>query len=355
MNDTFEHTIRKTSPPEAGAGIPEPVIRYFRTHAHATTPPNGTQSGGSRSAAQKGAEMAYGQCFIMEQPLNNIQKIDEYLAVVNENMSEGARILGSVHTVKQLKAEVLNRYRLGFYYFVLTVLIRQALSRSRVLSDLYFRPKPGRNWVLSDIEAFGRLFAAGFSLESTMEEEGMVYFIAKKTGKPHPDLRGCSAAVIRLPRVGKGGKMITIYKLRTMYPYSQFLQEYVFNTNGLQDGGKFRDDPRVTPIGRILRKCFLDELPNIVNMLRGEVKLFGVRAISEHYLSLFPAEFKAYRRQFKPGVIPPEYVGMPKTLDEIIQVEWDYLKAYEKSPLWTDVKYLSLAILNILFKGARSH
>jgi len=352
MNNTPKQTIAGNGAPKNGERIPEPVIRYFKTKAHATGLAPGEQSDGRQQAA-----LCLSELVIIDQPLNDIPKIDEHLAELNAGMRDGTYLLGSVHTEKQFKAKVLERYphRMGYWYFVLSVLIRRTLAGVHFLRYWYFKPQPGRNWIMSDIEAYGRLFAAGFSLESVSRAEDMTYFLAKKAGTPYADLKGCASAVIKLPRVGRGGKMITVYKFRTMYPYSQFLQEYIFTTNGLQAGGKFKDDPRITPLGRIMRKLFIDEWPNLINLLKGDIKVFGVRAISDHYLSLYPEEHRAYRSRFKPGLIPPNYVGNPKTIGEIVEVERAYLQAYERNPFLTDLTYFFRAFNNIVFKGARSH
>ncbi|MGB4004731.1 MAG: hypothetical protein WBI03_00930, partial [Bacteroidales bacterium] len=60
------------------------------------------------------------------------------------------------------------------------------------------------------------------------------------------------------------------------------------------------------------------------------------------------------RIKYKPGLIPPFYVDLPKTFDEIIESEKKYLAAYDKHPFRTDMNYFFKAIYNILFKKARS-
>jgi lipopolysaccharide/colanic/teichoic acid biosynthesis glycosyltransferase len=69
-------------------------------------------------------------------------------------------------------------------------------------------------------------------------------------------------------RLGLRGQIITIYKIRTMYHNSEWTSGPVWSGPG---------DPRVTPVGRILRACHLDELPQLINILRGEMSLIGPR------------------------------------------------------------------------------
>lgn len=71
----------------------------------------------------------------------------------------------------------------------------------------------------------------------------------------------------------------------TMHPYSEYLQRYVFEKNSLQEGGKIKDDFRVTYWGRIMRKLWIDELPMFINFFKGDLKLVGVRPLSTHYLT----------------------------------------------------------------------
>ncbi len=331
--------------------VPEPVLKFIEGQSGEPVSINGNPSFSHvpSAAGIKG--------FIMEHPLNDVWDPDDYLAELNQNLPDGGYLISSVQTPHQYRETLAAKHSgpAGKWAYAIGSFIKQACAGMGFLRRLYFNPKAGRNWLMSDIEAFGRVFAAGFRIEKTLEANGHIYFMASKTAPPQPDLRGCSSMLLRLPRVGRHGKVIKIYKIRTMYPYSQFLQEYVFENNGLQDGGKIKDDPRITPFGRFLRKSFIDELPNLINLLRGEVKIFGVRAISRHYLSLYPKEFQAYRQQFKPGLIPPEYVRKAISFNDIVEVERAYLEAYEKAPFTTDLKYTFIALYNIFIKRVRSH
>jgi hypothetical protein len=80
----------------------------------------------------------------------------------------------------------------------------------------------------------------------------------------------------------------------------------------------------------------------------------GVRALSEHYLSLYPKDLQELRTKFKPGLIPPYYADLPKNFDEILESEKQYLLQKKESPFLTDFKYFWKVIYNIIFKGARS-
>jgi lipopolysaccharide/colanic/teichoic acid biosynthesis glycosyltransferase len=139
-----------------------------------------------------------------------------------------------------------------------------------------------------------------------------------------------------------------------MHPYAEYLQDYIYEKTGLQEGGKFRDDFRVTTLGRIMRSFWLDELPMLINLIKGDLKLFGVRPLSRQYFKLYTLELQKLRIQTKPGLIPPFYVDYPKSLEEIITSELKYLKAYEKHPFRTDWIYFWTAVFNIIFRKYRS-
>ena len=139
-----------------------------------------------------------------------------------------------------------------------------------------------------------------------------------------------------------------------MHPYSEFIQKDVFDKNSLAVTGKFKDDFRITSWGRVLRKLWIDELPQIYNWIRGDVSLVGVRALSKHYFSLYPDDLQKLRIQFKPGLIPPYYADMPGDFDEIVTSELRYLNKKIKNQFTTDLIYFLYAFNNIIFRGARS-
>jgi len=140
-----------------------------------------------------------------------------------------------------------------------------------------------------------------------------------------------------------------------MHPYSEYLQQYVYDNYNLEEGGKFKNDFRVNSTGKIMRRFWIDELPMLMNILRGDMKFVGVRPLSKQYFELYTPEVREKRIKHRPGLIPPFYVDLPKTLDEIMESEMKYLEAYEKRPFITDTRYFFLAMYNILIKRARSN
>ena len=139
-----------------------------------------------------------------------------------------------------------------------------------------------------------------------------------------------------------------------MHPYSEFLQDYVYEINHLLENGKYKNDFRVCTIGSFLRKYWIDELPMLINLLKGDLKLVGVRPISQSYFNIYNEKLKQKRIRHKPGLIPPYYADLPKNIEEIMESELKYLEQYEKNPLKTDVRYFIKALKNIILKKARS-
>ena len=139
-----------------------------------------------------------------------------------------------------------------------------------------------------------------------------------------------------------------------MHPYSEFIQEDVFNDNKLNSKGKLKNDFRLTNWGKVLRKYWIDELPQILNLIKGDIALVGPRALSEHYFSLYSKEMQDLRTSVNPGLIPPYYADMPNSFEEIVESEKRFLEQKIKKPISTSLKYFSLSMINILFKGARS-
>ena len=91
-----------------------------------------------------------------------------------------------------------------------------------------------------------------------------------------------------------------------------------------------------------------------VNMIKGQIKLVGVRPLSQQYFNLYTPELQQLRIKTKPGLLPPFYVDMPETLEEIQESEKRYLEAYLEHPFRTDWRYFWRIMGNIFFRGKRS-
>lgn len=294
--------------------------------------------------------------FIHLSRINDIRYINKYLENVNESLSDGGMFVGCAETAQQRQQRLKSRIPSSLQKPVLFAdyMIRRVWPKLPFLKKLYFALTRGQGRVISEMETYGRLYSCGFSLVKSQKIGGLLYFMAEKVKQPDYNTEATYGPLIKLRRVGKGGKLVKVYKFRTMSPYSEYVQGLVYEWNGLGQGAKFKDDPRITPLGSIMRKYWIDELPMLYNFLKGDLKFFGVRPISPHYFSLYPEDFQNFRRKFKPGLIPPVYVEIPNSVDDTVDIERRYLEAYERNPLKTDLSYSYRAIYNILIRKTRS-
>ncbi len=288
--------------------------------------------------------------------LNDIQYINKFFEAVNAKLKPGGIFIDWVETYSLRKKRVLAKYPWGINYLVYTAdfIIKRVFPKLPVTKKIYFFLTRGQNRVLSKAESYGRLYSCGFEIVDEAFIRDRLFFVVRKIKEPAFDYHPTFGPVIRLKRLGKNGKIISVYKFRTMHAYSEYLQGYIYERNQLQPGGKFKDDFRVTTLGRIFRKLWLDELPMLINLIKGDLKVVGVRPLSLHYFALYTDELKEKRIRYKPGLIPPFYADLPKTLPEIMDSEMRYLLSYEKHPVLTDIRYFRKAIWNILFRHARS-
>ena len=288
--------------------------------------------------------------------LNDFRWLNRYLLTLYEKISDGGYIVGNLQTNDQYKVQFFNKMPafLARIMFVPNFIFRRAFPKLPLLKQVYFFLTDGTNRAISKAEAFGRLHFCGYSIVAEKEIDNHLWFIARKVKTVSIDQNPSYSPLIKLPRIGFNGNIVFIYKARTMYPYSEYLQEYVYQHNQLDERGKFKNDFRMTGWGKVLRKLWIDELPQFINWFRGEVSLVGVRALSQHYFDLYPDDLKELRIQFKPGLVPPYYADMPKTFDEIVESEHRYLLRKKEKPFTTDIIYFYKAFYNIFFRHARS-
>lgn len=263
----------------------------------------------------------------------------------------------SVSTAENIKFKVRNKYPHLLYkiYYLFHFAGRRVLPKLkglRKVSRLLNVPVD-----MSKSEIMGRLIYHGFEILHIRETTEKTLFVARRHSDVAPSTYAPTpkeGVLFSMKRVGKNNQPITVYKFRSMHPYAEYAQAYLHKTNGLDVGGKFKDDYRVSTGGKLIRKYWIDELPMLYNLLRGDIKLIGVRPISQHYFNLYPEELRNLRSQHKPGLLPPFYADMPKNFNDIVDSELQYLKAYEKAPLKTDLAYLGKILKNIFYNKARS-
>jgi exopolysaccharide biosynthesis polyprenyl glycosylphosphotransferase len=150
-------------------------------------------------------------------------------------------------------------------------------------------------------------------------------------------------------RVGRNGKRFVIYKYRTMYMDAERRKKGLEAQNELRGAVfKIRNDPRVTPLGRMLRRLSLDELPQFINVLKGEMSLVGTRPPTPDEVARY-TKWHHRRISIRPGITGLWQVsGRNKVLDfdEIVRLDLKYIDSWS---LWQDIKIILRTIL-VLFQ-----
>ncbi|MHA1381280.1 MAG: sugar transferase [Candidatus Helarchaeota archaeon] len=294
--------------------------------------------------------------FINLYKLNDIRWINRYFLEVHKKLINGGYFIGRAVTIQEHKKRFFKKYPKYYaeFFYILNFIFYRVFPKLPELKKLYFTLTKGKNRLISKAEVLGRLYFCGFNVIGEQEIGDSLFFIAQKVKTPSIDQSPSYGPIIKLKRIGLNGNIIFIYKFRTMYPYSEYLQKYIYEHHKLKRGGKIKDDFRITEWGKFMRRYWLDELPMIYNWIRGDIKLFGVRPLSMHYLSLYNKQLREMRKKIKPGLIPPFYADLPIKFKDIVESEMRYIQAYLKNPIKTQCVYFFKTLNNILIKGARS-
>jgi lipopolysaccharide/colanic/teichoic acid biosynthesis glycosyltransferase len=288
--------------------------------------------------------------------LNDIRYINKFLENVNAKLQNGDLFIGCFETfsARRERMRINNFPVIGTIYFGMEFLFMRVCPKVKGLKKIYFAITKGNGRLLSKAEALGRIVCCGFEIIDHQSINGLIYFVVKKVKEPAFDMNPSYGLLYKMPRVGKNGKIIGVYKFRTMHPYAEYLQDYVIKLNGYSTIGKPAHDFRLTSWGRFLRKYWLDELPQLINVLKGEMCLVGVRPLSKRFLAEYPEDIKERRLKYKPGCVPPYVALLKQDVSQYIESEKIYLDEKEKHGLTTDVKYLFKALSNIITNKIKS-
>lgn len=140
------------------------------------------------------------------------------------------------------------------------------------------------------------------------------------------------------PVVGQGGRPLRAYKFRTMVVGADELKQQLLDKNEATGPVfKMKNDPRVTPVGRILRKFSLDELPQLWSVLKGDISLVGPRPVLTYEWEKFN-DWQRRKLSIRPGMLCLWHVrGQPRDLDEWVRLDLEYIDNWS---LWLDLKLL---------------
>ncbi len=151
-------------------------------------------------------------------------------------------------------------------------------------------------------------------------------------------------------RVGLNKRKFSIYKFRTMVANAERLQDQLLSMNEMTGPVfKIKKDPRITPLGRVLRNTSIDELPQFFNVLKGDMSLVGPRAMSLRDYRLFDKDWQRRRFSVKPGITCLWQIRGRNSIpfEQWMELDMQYIDTWS---LWLDFKIL-LQTLPAVLRG----
>lgn len=211
---------------------------------------------------------------------------------------------------------------------------------------LVFRTTPALSWALLVKEFIDRLGA----LAALVLAAPLLALIALGIRLTSP-----GPIIFRQQRGGKNGRPFTMYKFRSMDTNASMRQAELAIYNQMSGPVfKIEKDPRVTPFGRFLRKTSLDELPQLVNVLKGEMSLVGPRPLPLYEVEKFETTAQRRRLSMKPGLTCLWQVNGRNAINNFsdwVRLDLEYIDNWS---LWLDIKILIRTVPVVLFgAGAR--
>jgi exopolysaccharide biosynthesis polyprenyl glycosylphosphotransferase len=149
-------------------------------------------------------------------------------------------------------------------------------------------------------------------------------------------------------RIGRNKRRFTIYKFRSMTIDAESKMQQLEHLNELSGPVfKIKDDPRITPLGRFLRKTSIDELPQLINVLKGDMSLVGPRPMSVRDFELFSEDWHRRRFSVRPGITCLWQVNGRNSIpfEQWMELDMQYI---DKWSLWLDLKILAKTIPAVL-------
>lgn len=187
---------------------------------------------------------------------------------------------------------------------------------------------------------FKRLFDIIFSLFAIIITSPIMIItaIAIRLDSPGP-------AIFKQVRVGKNGRHFKIWKFRSMYVNAEEMKSQLMDMNQVKDGMMFKikDDPRITRVGKFIRKTSIDELPQFFNVLFGSMSVVGTRPPTIDEVKKYSV--RQWRRiSIKPGITGMWQVsGRSSITDfrEVVELDTEYIDNWS---IWMDIKVIFMTI-----------
>jgi exopolysaccharide biosynthesis polyprenyl glycosylphosphotransferase len=215
----------------------------------------------------------------------------------------------------------------------------------RIVEASGLRPTPLKGWQFA-VKRVLDLAGAGVGLLVAGPLMGVLALLVRLDSK--------GPVLFSQTRVGQGGRLFRILKFRTMRLGAHEERDDLLDQSVYSDPRLFKvpDDPRITRVGKWLRRASLDELPQLVNVLRGEMSLVGPRPPLPSEVALYEEHHFA-RFDMKPGITGPWQVSGRNTVtdfEEVVRLEKDYMRRWS---LTTDLEILLRTVPTVLrMRGA---
>ena len=156
-------------------------------------------------------------------------------------------------------------------------------------------------------------------------------------------------------RIGRNEKEFKIYKFRSMYKNAEEIHETLRKEYGCEEVSfKLKEDPRITKVGKIIRKFNIDELPQLINILKGDMSLVGPRPEVRKYVDMYtPEQMRVL--DVRPGITSlasiryrnendilaasdnPDRTYVEKVMPDKLAIDLEYVP---KANLWTDIRLI---------------
>lgn len=163
----------------------------------------------------------------------------------------------------------------------------------------------------------------------------LILAIAVKTTSKGP-------VIFKQERLGKNGKPFFMYKFRSMVVNAEHMGTGLFN---------YENDPRVTAVGRFMRDTSLDELPQLVNVLKGDMSFVGPRPAVTYELGDYATLNKRYKKRF---TVTPGITGLAQvrgrnniSWDDKVNYDNEYIDSFKKQGVILDIYILFRTIVNV--------
>jgi hypothetical protein len=294
--------------------------------------------------------------FIDLKTLNHQNNLNAYFRSINEKLPDAGIYIGCVesYTERKERFQMASPEPIVKMIWIADFFVNRVIPKLSLTKNIYSLFSRGKYNVMSKAEILGRLSYSGFEIIDHKSINNLLYFSVIKTSEPKKDKNPSYGLLFKMNRISKAGKIIGVYKVRTMHPYSEYLQDYVVRLNGYNEVGKPNHDFRLTSWGKIIRKLHLDEVPQVLNVLKGDLNIVGVRPISKFGFESLPPDLQRERIKYKPGCIPPNVALKMTGFDGVINAERIYLKEMQENAYSTNFKYFWKAMFNLITRKSSS-